>query len=106
MRAGCRIKINLPDTIADGMQTQMPGELTFPIVQRYARDIVTVSDGQLRNAMRFAFERLKLVVEPSGASALAALLHDKVEHRGKRVGIIISGGNVDPRRFAAILTTD
>ncbi|MDQ6931717.1 MAG: threo-3-hydroxy-L-aspartate ammonia-lyase [Candidatus Eremiobacteraeota bacterium] len=106
MRAGRRIKVALPDTIADGMQTQIPGELTFAIVQRYAKDIVTVSDGQLRNAMRFAFERLKLVVEPSGAASLAALLYDKVEHHRKRVGIIISGGNVDARRFAAILTTD
>ncbi len=106
IRAGRRIKVALPDTIADGMQTQMPGELTFPIVQRYAKDIVTVSDGQLRDGMRFAFERLKVVIEPSGAASLGALLHDKVEHRGKRVGIIISGGNVDARRFAAILTTD
>jgi len=103
LRAGHRITVSLPDTIADGMQTQTPGEVTFPIVQRYVKDIVTVSDDQLRDAMRFAFERLKLVIEPSGAASLAALLDGKVEHRGKRVGIIVSGGNVDARRFAAIL---
>lgn len=106
IRAGRRIKVPLPDTIADGMQTQTPGELTFPIVQRYVKDIVTVSDAELRDAMRFAFERLKLVIEPSGAAAIAALLNDRVPHRGKRVGVIISGGNIDARRFYAIVAMD
>ncbi|MDQ6826582.1 MAG: threo-3-hydroxy-L-aspartate ammonia-lyase [Candidatus Eremiobacteraeota bacterium] len=103
LQAGHRLKIPLPDTIADGMQTQMPGELTFPIVQDYVRNIVTVSDDEIRKAMRFVFERLKIVIEPSGASALAALLHHKVEHDGKRVGVILSGGNVDPGQFASML---
>lgn len=106
IRAGRRIKVPLPDTIADGMQTQTPGELTFPIVQRYVKDIVTVSDAELRDAMRFAFERLKLVIEPSGAASVAALLNYIVPHRGKRVGVIISGGNIDARRFSAILAMD
>ena len=85
------------------MQTTSPGELTFAIVRALARGIVTVSDDEIRAAMRFAFERLKLVVEPSGAAALAALLYAKVDVLGKRVGVTISGGNVDPAAFADAL---
>jgi threonine dehydratase len=101
---GERVEIPVPQTIADGQQTTSPGELTFPIVKRLCAGIVTVSDDDLRDAMRFAFERLKLVIEPSGASALAALLAKKIDARGRRVGVVISGGNVDPSRFAEILT--
>ncbi len=100
---GERVSIDVPDTIADGMQTQSPGELTFPIVRRLARGIVTVTDDELRAAMRFAFERMKLVIEPSGAAALAALLFAKVDVVGKRVGVTISGGNVDATAFADAL---
>ncbi len=78
-RAGTIVTIPVPKTIADGQQTQAPGELTWPIVRALATGVLTVSDGEIRAAMRFAFERLKLVVEPSGASALAALLHGKVD---------------------------
>lgn len=95
-----RVTIPVPDTIADGMQTTAPGELTFPIVQALCAGVVTVSDAELCAAMRFAFERLKLVIEPSGAAALAAVLNGRVDVRGKRVGITISGGNVDPDVFA------
>ena len=94
------VSIPVPKTIADGQQTQAPGELTWPIVRRFAAGIVTVSDDEIRAAMRFAFERLKLVVEPSGATALAALLNGRIDARGKRVGIVISGGNVDALRFS------
>ncbi len=100
---GERVEIDVPDTIADGQQTTSPGELTFPIVKRLCAGILTVSDEELREAMRFAFERLKLVFEPSGASALAALLARKIDVRGKRVGVIVSGGNVDAARYAAII---
>ncbi len=100
---GERVEIAVPQTIADGQQTTSPGELTFPIVMRLCAGIVTVSDEEIRAAMRFAFERLKLVVEPSGASALAALLVANVEVRGRRAGVVLSGGNVDARRYAAIL---
>ena len=100
---GERVEIAVPVTIADGQQTTSPGELTFPIVQRLCSGILTVSDDDLRAAMRFAFERLKLVMEPSGASALAALLAGKLDVRGKRVGAIVSGGNVDAASYAAIL---
>jgi threonine dehydratase len=97
------VSIPVPKTIADGQQTQAPGELTWPIVRRLAAGILTVTDDEIRAAMRFAFEHLKLVVEPSGASALAALRSAKIDVRGTRVGVIISGGNVDPKTFAACI---
>jgi threonine dehydratase len=98
-----RVTIPVPDTIADGMQTQSPGELTFPIVQALCAGVVTVSDDELRDAMRFAFERLKLVIEPSGVAGLAAALTGRVEVRGKRVGVTLSGGNVDAATFAGLI---
>ena len=97
------VSIPVPKTIADGQQTQAPGELTWPIVRRLAAGVVTVSDDEIRGAMRFAFERLKLVVEPSGATALAALLYGKADVRNTRAGIVLSGGNVDPVTFAGCL---
>jgi len=97
------VTIPVPKTIADGQQTQSPGVLTWPIVRTLCAGIVTVSDDEIRRTMRFAFERLKLVMEPSGASALAALLFGKVAARGKRVGITVSGGNVDPGVFCEAL---
>ncbi len=103
-RAERIVSIPVPQTIADGQQTQAPGELTWPIVRRLAAGIVTVSDDEIRRAMRFAFERLKLVIEPSGASALAALLCGKIDVRGARAGIVLSGGNVDAATFAACIT--
>ncbi len=103
-RADGIVTIPVPKTIADGQQTQAPGELTWPIVRALAAGVVTVTDDEIRAAMRFAFERLKLVVEPSGASALAALLHGKVDVQGARVGVILSGGNVDPATFAACIS--
>ena len=101
--AGERISIDVPATIADGLQTTQPGVLTFAIVRALCAGIVTVSDAQLRAAMRFAFERLKLVMEPSGVAALAATMFERVEIRGRRVGVLISGGNVDAERFAELL---
>lgn len=99
------VSIPVPKTIADGQQTQSPGELTWPIVRALAAGVLTVSDDEIRAAMRFAFERLKLVIEPSGASALAALLFERVDvRRDERVGVIISGGNVDPATFATCIS--
>jgi threonine dehydratase len=98
-----RVTIPVPDTIADGLQTTSPGALTFPIVRALCAGVVTVTDEELRDAMRFAFERLKLVIEPSGAAALAALLTGRVDVRGKRVGVTISGGNVDAATFARLI---
>jgi threonine dehydratase len=97
------VHIDVPVTIADGLQTQAPGTLTFPIIRECVRSIATVSDDQLRDAMRFAFERMKLAIEPSGAAGLAALLSGALDLRGKAVGIVISGGNVDAERFSLLL---
>jgi threonine dehydratase len=99
------VSIPVPKTIADGQQTQAPGALTWPIVRALGAGVVTVTDDEIRAAMRFAYERLKLVVEPSGATALAALLFEKVDARGARVGIVVSGGNVDPAIFAQAITS-
>lgn len=103
LERGERVHIDVPKTIADGLQTQGPGEITFEIVRRYVKAIVTVTDDELRDAMRFAFERMKIAIEPSGAAGLAAVLTDKIDAKGKRAGVIISGGNVDARRFAELL---
>lgn len=103
LHAGRRIEIAVPETIADGMRTTTPGRLTYPIVARRCAGIVTVTDDELRAAMRFAFERLKLILEPSGAAALAALLGGKIRARGRRIGVTLSGGNVDPASFAAAI---
>jgi threo-3-hydroxy-L-aspartate ammonia-lyase len=98
--AGRIIKIDLPRTLADGAQTQAPGRLTFPVIQRHVRGIATVSDTQLIDTLRLLARQLKLVVEPTGCLAAAALLHGAVPGlRGQRVGVILSGGNVDLAAF-------
>lgn len=94
MRAGRIIHIDTPKTIADGAQTQHLGELTFPVIRALVADIVTVSDRELSATVAWLAERMKIVVEPTGALAAAAALHGKIAVRGKRVGIIVSGGNV------------
>jgi threonine dehydratase len=94
-RTGELQSVENPDTIADGARTPYLGQLTFPLIQRHVSDIVTVSDRALIEAMQFLWQRMKLVVEPTGALAMAALLQGCVETRGKRVGVVISGGNVD-----------
>ena len=101
LAAGHRVEIPVPRTIADGQQITSPGELTFPIVQRLVSEVVLVSDGELLDAMRFAFDRLKIVLEPSGACGLAALLAGRVDP-GDRCGVILSGGNVGLERFAEL----
>jgi threonine dehydratase len=99
-----RIAIDVPRTIADALQVTTPGELTFALNRVLLDGVVTVSDVELVEAMRFAFERLKLVLEPGGAAALAALLAGKIERRPRaRVGVILSGGNVDSERFCQLL---
>lgn len=101
---GERVTIAVPKTIADGLQTTSPGELTFALARAHGCMLLTVTDDELRQAMRFAFERMKLVIEPSGAAALAALLQGYVpDVAGKRVGAIVSGGNIDPARYADLL---
>jgi len=102
-RLGRIVRIDTPRTIADGAQTQALGQLTFPIIDAMVADIVTVSDAELIDAMRFAAARMKIVVEPTGALAMAAALQSKVEIRGLRVGVIISGGNIDIAQLASYL---
>lgn len=97
------VQIDVPKTIADGLQTQAPGQITFEIVRNHVKSIVTVTDDELRDGMRFAFERMKLVIEPSGAAGLAGMLSRKIGAGGKRIGIVISGGNVDAERFASLI---
>lgn len=105
LREGRRVTIPVPKTIADGLQTTAPSELTFAIAREHVRGIVTVSDPELCEAMRFVFERMKIVVEPSGAAPLAALLQHRIpEIAGKRVGVIVSGGNIDAARYGEFIT--
>ena len=109
LRAGHIVRIPTPHTIADGAQTQALGELTFPIIREHAEDLISVSDAQLVESMRFFAERMKIVVEPTGALAYAgAHAYSGVDEGGKllhgeRVGILISGGNVDMARYARFL---
>jgi threo-3-hydroxy-L-aspartate ammonia-lyase len=104
LAAGERVGGPVPRTIADGQATPMPGELTFAVMQRTGVTAVAVTDDEIRDAMRFLFERLKVVTEPSGACALAALLAGRVPGlEGARVGVTLSGGNVDTDRFARVL---
>jgi threo-3-hydroxy-L-aspartate ammonia-lyase len=95
------VTIAVPDTIADGARTPSLGNLTFPIVLRYVDDMLTVTDAELTRAMFFLWERMKILVEPTGALAFTALFEKKVDGKGKRVGIVLSGGNVDLRWAAA-----
>jgi threonine dehydratase len=105
LRAGHIVHIGTPSTIADGAQTQHLGEHTFGVIAELVTDIVTVSDGQLIGAMAFFAERMKIVIEPTGALAAAAVFGGQLELAGKRVGVILSGGNVDLARFAALLAS-
>jgi threonine dehydratase len=103
-RSGAIVKIPVPHTIADGAQTQALSPLTFGIIQRDVHDMLTVSDAQLVEGMRFFAERMKLIVEPTGALGLAGAWHGGLPIQGKRVGVIVSGGNVDLARFAELVT--
>ncbi|MFI9758838.1 threo-3-hydroxy-L-aspartate ammonia-lyase [Streptomyces sp. NPDC051963] len=102
LEAGRRIAIPVPRTIADGQALDTPGELTFSVNRRLVDEIALVGDDEIRDAMRFAFERLKIVVEPSGATGLAALLTGRTGTLPRRVGVIVSGGNIDTERFAQL----
>ena len=102
-KAGHIVQIPTPHTIADGAQTQALGQLTFPIIAEGVEDMVTATDEQLVQALRFFADRMKIVVEPTGALAFAGVRNGSVDVRGKRVGVLISGGNVDLPRYARFL---
>jgi threonine dehydratase len=98
-----RVRIPLPDTIADGLQATTPGVVTWPIVSALVSEVVTVSDAEIRRAMRLLFELCRLIVEPSGAVAVAAALNGRIRARGAKMGLVISGGNVDPRTYCKLV---
>ena len=97
------MRVEIERSIADGQLLPEPGVTTFAVVSALVDDIVTVADDEIVETMRFAFERMKVVVEPSGASALAALMAGRVALDGARAGVVLSGGNVDAERFASLV---
>ena len=103
LQRGEIVHIDTPRTIADGAQTQACGRLTFPVMQALVQGVLTVSDAQLVATMRYFASRMKMVVEPTGCLAAAALLEGVIELRGQRVGVIVSGGNIDLPRYGALL---
>jgi len=103
LQRGEIVHIDTPRTIADGAQTQACGRLTFPVMQALVQGVLTVSDAQLVATMRYFASRMKMVVEPTGCLATAALLEGVIELRGQRVGVIVSGGNIDLPRYGALL---
>jgi threo-3-hydroxy-L-aspartate ammonia-lyase len=106
LAAGRRERIAIDRSICDGQLLPEPGEQTFAVVSALVDEVVTVADAEVVATMRFLFERMKIVVEPSGASALAALMAGKIALDGGRAGVVLSGGNVDAARFAALMSTD
>ena len=101
--SGKIVRISTPQTIADGAQTQFLGDYTFPVIREHVTDILTVTDAELVRAMRFFAERMKMVVEPTGCLAAAAVFAKKIPVSGRRVGVILSGGNVDIAKYAGFL---
>jgi threonine dehydratase len=104
LRSGKIVQIDVPRTICDGQQTQAVGHLPFEVIQALVSDVLTVDDRGVVEAMRYAFERLKVVLEPSGACALATLIKHREQFRGQRVGVTLSGGNVGADRFIELLS--
>lgn len=101
---GERVTIPPPPTIADGLRVQSPGRLTFPVLQKTAEDVLTVSDDEIVETIKFFLFRMKLLVEPSGAAAAAAVLANKLPNDARRVGVILSGGNIDAELLSQLLT--
>jgi threo-3-hydroxy-L-aspartate ammonia-lyase len=100
---GERVSIPPPPTIADGLRVQIPGTLTFPIVQQLAEDVLTVTDEEIIETLRFVLTRMKLLVETSGVCAAAAVMFKKLPADVRRVGVVLSGGNIDPDQLATVL---
>lgn len=100
---GERVTIPPPATIADGLRVQIPGKLTFPIIQRLADDVITVTDDEIIATLRFILFRMKVLVETSGATAAAAVMFKKLPAEVKRVGVVLSGGNIDPELLGRLL---
>jgi threonine dehydratase len=105
LAAGHRVEVAENPTIADGLRVSSPGKLTFPIVQETVKDILLVSDDEMIETLTWMLERMKVLVEPSGAAAAAAVRHRKADFSGKRVGVVISGGNVDLQKLAGYIAS-
>lgn len=103
---GERVSIPPPPTIADGLRVQLPGSITFPVIQHLAEDVLTVSDDEIVSTLRFILFRMKLLVEPSGVAAAAAVMFKKLPSDIKRVGVILSGGNIDPELLALLIENE
>ncbi|MEX1078148.1 MAG: pyridoxal-phosphate dependent enzyme [Homoserinimonas sp.] len=103
LEAGQRVQIEVPHTIADGQGAEIPGELTFSVNRNLVHSVDLVTDDQLRGAMAFAFDRLKIVLEPSGATGLASVMFHRPTGKGSRIGVILSGGNVGLQRFRELI---
>jgi threonine dehydratase len=103
LRSGAIVRIDTPRTIADGAQTQSVSPLTFAIMRRNVDDILTATDAQLVESMRFFAERMKIIVEPTGCLGAAVAMSGELPLAGKRVGVILSGGNVDLKRFSELV---
>ncbi len=104
LRRGEIVSIDVPRTICDGQQTQAVGVQPFEVIRAMVKDVLAVRDPVVVEAMRFVFERMKVVLEPSGACALAALMHHRAQFQGQRVGVTLSGGNIGIDRFVALVT--
>ncbi len=104
LQAGKIVSIDVPRTICDGQQTQAVGKHPFEVIQALVKGVLTATDPQVVDTMRFVFERLKLVLEPSGACALAALMNHREQFKGQRVGVTLSGGNIGLDRFVALVS--
>jgi threonine dehydratase len=100
---GERVSIPPPPTIADGLRVQIPGKLTFPIVQKLAEDVLTVTDEEILKTLRFILFRMKLLVETSGVAAAAAVMFQKLPSDAKRIGVVLSGGNIDPDLLQSVI---
>ncbi len=103
--AGHRVEVAENPTIADGLRVSSPGKLTFPIVQEFVKDVLLVSDDEMIETLTWMLERMKIVIEPSGAAAAAAVRHRKADFSGKRVGVVLSGGNVDLGTLSAYIAS-
>jgi threonine dehydratase len=103
---GERVAIDIPHTIADGLQVSTPGRLTFPIIQETVRGVLLVSDAEMVETLCWMLERMKVLVEPSGVVGAAAIRHRKADFSGQRVGVLLSGGNVDREKLAGYLTSE
>jgi len=103
--AGHRVEVRENPSVADGLRVTTPGKLTFPIVQEKVADILLVSDDEMVETLTFMLERMKILVEPSGAAAAAAVRHRKADFQGQKVGVVLSGGNVDLAKLSAYVTS-